>query len=51
MPTTTDFQGWLDNLDDTHIEEIYNLYESVIGVTQMGEYLFPERKWTSLHQD
>ena len=38
MPTTTDFQEWLDNLDETHIEEIYNLYESIIGVTQMGGF-------------
>lgn len=35
MATTTDFQEWLDNLDETSIEEIYCLYESVVGVTQM----------------
>lgn len=35
MATTTDFQEWLDNLDETSIEEIYCLYESIVGVTQM----------------
>lgn len=31
MATTTDFQEWLDNLDDNHIEDIYCLYESIVG--------------------
>jgi len=38
MATTTDFQEWLDNLDETNIEEVYYLYESIIGVTQMGGF-------------
>lgn len=38
MATTTDFQEWLDNLDETNIEEIYCLYESIVGVTQMGGF-------------
>jgi hypothetical protein len=38
MSTITDFQEWLDNLDDTDIEEIYNLYESITGKTQMGSF-------------
>lgn len=38
MATTTDFQEWLDNLDETHIEEINNLYQSITGVTQMGGF-------------
>lgn len=38
MATTTDFQEWLDNLDDTDIEDIYNLYESIAHKTQMGSF-------------
>lgn len=38
MATTTDFQEWLDNLDETSIEEIYCLYKSIVGVTQMGGF-------------
>ena len=38
MATTTDFQEWLDNLDETNIEEIYCLYDSIVGVTQMGGF-------------
>ena len=38
MSTITDFQEWLDNLQETHIEVIYNLYESIVGVTQMGGF-------------
>ena len=38
MATTNDFQDWLDNLDDTDIEEIYNLHESITHKTQMGSF-------------
>lgn len=38
MATTTDFQEWLDNLDDNDIENIYFLYESVVGETEMGGF-------------
>ncbi len=38
MATTTDFQEWLDNLDETDIEEINNLYESITHKTQMGAF-------------
>ncbi|HKC67165.1 MAG TPA: hypothetical protein VKG26_02970 [Bacteroidia bacterium] len=38
MTTTIDFQEWLDNLDDTDIEEIYCLYESISHKTQMGSF-------------
>jgi len=40
MPTITDFQEWIDNLDDKDdIEEINNLYESITGKTQMGAFI------------
>jgi len=38
MATTTDFQEWLDNLDDNDIEDIYCLYESIVGVTEIGGF-------------
>lgn len=38
MATTTDFQVWLDNLDDNDIEDIYCLYESIVGVTEIGGF-------------
>jgi len=38
MPTTTQFQDWLDNLDETHTEEMYNLQQSIIHETQMGSF-------------
>jgi hypothetical protein len=39
MPTITDFQEWIDNLDDKDdIEEISHLYESITGITQMGAF-------------
>lgn len=38
MATTTDFQEWLDNLFDKDIEDIYWLYESIVGVTEMGSF-------------
>ncbi|GAA4327210.1 hypothetical protein GCM10023115_24950 [Pontixanthobacter gangjinensis] len=38
MPTTTDFQEYLDNLEEDHIEIIHELYESVSGEYQMGAF-------------
>lgn len=38
MAITTDFQEWLDNLDDNDIEDIFCLYESIVGVTEMGGF-------------
>ncbi len=38
MATTTDFQEWLDNIDDKDIEYIYHLYESINSETQMGGF-------------
>ncbi|MHA7831913.1 MAG: hypothetical protein ACX93O_12510 [Flagellimonas sp.] len=38
MPTTTDFQEFIDNLEETDIEEVYNLYSSIESCTQMGSY-------------
>lgn len=38
MATTTDFQEWLDNLDDNDIEDIFCLYESIVGVTEIGGF-------------
>ncbi len=38
MVTITNFQEWLDDLDYCNIEDIYNLYESVIGITQIGGF-------------
>lgn len=35
---TTDFQIWLDNLDDDDIETIHFLYESISGETEMGGF-------------
>ena len=44
MPTITDFQEWIDNLDDNDdIEEINNLYESITGKTQMGAFTCSEK--------
>jgi hypothetical protein len=38
MVTITNFQEWLDDLDNNSIEDIYNLYESIIGVTSIGGF-------------
>lgn len=38
MATTTDFQEWLDGISDLSVEEAYFLYESIVGVTQMGGF-------------
>lgn len=38
MPTTTNFNDWIDNLDDTDIEDISHLYDSVQAVDQMGVF-------------
>jgi len=43
MPTITDFEEGIDNLDDNEdIEEINNLYESITGKTQMGAFTCSE---------
>ncbi len=44
MATITDFEEWLDNLDDDSkdIEEINNLYDSITGKTQMGVFTCDE---------
>jgi hypothetical protein len=36
--TSSDVQDWLDKLNDNDIEEIYCLYESIVGVTEMGGF-------------
>lgn len=38
MSTTTDFQEWLDNIEDNDIEDIFCLYESIVGVTEIGGF-------------
>jgi len=38
MPTTTDFNEWLDSLHETDINEIYYLYQSINSNTEMGGY-------------
>ena len=38
MVTITNCQEWLDDLDNCNVEDIYNLYESIIGVTQLGGF-------------
>jgi len=42
MATTTEFEEWLENIEDDDIEIINNLYESVEFVTQMGEFTCTE---------
>lgn len=39
MATTTEFQEWLDNLDETNTEEMYNLHESILHEAQMGSFI------------
>lgn len=38
MATTSDFENWLGNLQETDIEGAHNLYESVTGRTEMGGF-------------
>jgi hypothetical protein len=38
MATTTDFQEWLDNLEDNDIEDIFCLYDSIVCVSEMGGF-------------
>lgn len=38
MVTITNSQEWLDGLDHSNIEDIYNLYESIIGITKLGGF-------------
>ncbi len=38
MATTTNFNDWIDNLDEQDIETISHLYDSIQANTQMGEF-------------
>lgn len=38
MQTIKDSQEWLDNLENTDIEDINNLYECVINKSQIGAF-------------
>ncbi|GEN68065.1 hypothetical protein [Chryseobacterium rhizosphaerae] len=38
MPTITDFQEFIDSIEDKDIEEINSLYESIQGCIEMGSF-------------
>ena len=44
MVTITNSQEWLDSLEHCTIEDMYNLYESIIGVTQLGGFTCLHKK-------
>lgn len=46
MLIITNSQEWLDELDDRNIEHMFNLYESIIGITQSGGFTCFQKKRT-----
>jgi len=40
--TTSNFDSWLDALEEPETETMANLYESIVGVTQMGMFTTKE---------
>lgn len=46
MVIITNSQEWLDGLDNNNIEDIFNLYESIIGVTQLGGFTCIQKNGT-----
>ena len=44
MATTTNFDGWLDNVDTSDIEDVHSLYEAVNTKSYMGGFTVSEKE-------